>query len=283
MPGFFARGIDRETDRGALIAFESGACCWFPKLRIASARLPSGRLYVCIPDWLYRAKVAEGDLPPDMPQAPESWAPTATRPGERWPDARQLAAMEAADQAQPAGSMRSRFVGDGEPPPRAKPAAKPAPKPFVVPKIVVAEIDMDWGKPMKTFRAFLAHAKSESELQIEGARRLTTMILEREAKGRAVVEVVLGRVDYDLNFKRCGSWDGWAQDVVKRQDYVTRDPVYGAIVVTNRYVGRATAAIVGHALRERRPIFVLEHLELLPIRQIRQLSESFRDGWEVQS
>ena len=136
---------------------------------------------------------------------------------------------------------------------------------------------------MKTFRVFLAHAKSEGELQIEAARHLATMILEREAKGRATIEVVLGREDHEANFKRCGSWDGWATDVVDRLDFTTRSPVYDAIVVTKRRVGKATAAIVGTALRRARPTFILEDLLLQPIARVVQASQSYQDGWEVQS
>lgn len=136
---------------------------------------------------------------------------------------------------------------------------------------------------MKTFRVFLAHAKSEGDLQIEAARHLTAMILEAEAKGRATVEIVLGREDHEANFKRCGSWDGWAADVVERLDFTTRTPIYDAIVVTKRYVGKATAGIIGNALRANRPTFVLENLSLQTVRRVLQVTQSYQDGWEVQS
>jgi len=51
------------------------------------------------------------------------------------------------------------------------------------------------------------------------------------AKPKAIVEVVPGYIDHDLNFQRLGSWDAWYRDIAFRVDEVTRRPVYDYVVI----------------------------------------------------
>lgn len=135
---------------------------------------------------------------------------------------------------------------------------------------------------MKTVRAFLAHSKGDDAMKIADLRARVWKILEAASAGRNPVAVIPGRDDFEENFKRCGSWDAWARDVVERIDHATRDPVYSAIVVTDWRVGAATARIVEAALRHGTRIFALNGANLVPIKSIEVLSDgNFRMGWEV--
>jgi len=139
---------------------------------------------------------------------------------------------------------------------------------------------------VKTVRVFIAHSKSDDDELLSRVHVRVLSILQNAARsqGKVVtVECVLGRDDFADNFKRAGSWEAWAQDIIDRIDYVTRELVYGAIIVTNRFIGKATAGIADRALAAHRPILLFDDDGLLrPIREIRQVSASDpRTGWEV--
>ena len=95
----------------------------------------------------------------------------------------------------------------------------------------------------KIVRVFLAHSKSDSDETIARLREVTATLISKHAPDGFKVEVVPGRDDHAENFKRCGSWDAWALDIVDRIDLATREPVYKGIVITQWRVGAATAAI----------------------------------------
>lgn len=137
----------------------------------------------------------------------------------------------------------------------------------------------------RTLRVFVAHSKQDGDGVIETICDKIKLTLQNAAIARGQkVEImcVLGRDDHAENFKRAGSWDAWVLDVVDRIDYVTREPTYGAIVVTNRVIGKATAQIAARALVVHRPIVLYcEDGVLRPIRDVQQVSSEFRDGWEV--
>jgi hypothetical protein len=137
----------------------------------------------------------------------------------------------------------------------------------------------------KTVRAFIAHAKSDGDTYLETVREKVKLTLENAAiaQGKAVViECVLGRDDHMENFKRAGSWDAWAHDVIDRLDYVTRDPVYAVVIVTGRLVGKATAQIIERAFGAQRPILLFcDDAILRPVRAINHTSADFAAGWEV--
>lgn len=135
---------------------------------------------------------------------------------------------------------------------------------------------------MKTFRVFLAHAKGDSDRQIEAWCRHTTERLAAVAPANTAIVITLGRTDHAENFKRCGSWDAWARDVVDRIDYATREEVYQAVVVPNEYVGAATARIVEWAILKRRPVLmILPDGTFKPVRAIERVSDSYKDGWRL--
>ncbi len=69
------------------------------------------------------------------------------------------------------------------------------------------------------------------------------------------ITVVSGRKDYEKFFPKTGTWEGWQGNVVTRCDATTGKRFYSGYVVTGDTCGKATAAILQHALQERRPVF----------------------------
>jgi len=69
------------------------------------------------------------------------------------------------------------------------------------------------------------------------------------------ITVVSGRKDYEKFFPKTGTWEGWQGNIVTRCDATTGKRFYSGYVVTGDTCGKATAAILQHALQERRPVF----------------------------
>jgi BMFP domain-containing protein YqiC len=138
---------------------------------------------------------------------------------------------------------------------------------------------------VRTIRVFVAHAKSDPDDVIDRIQKKVseTICNAAKASGSDVeIKIFLGRDDFAENFKRCGSWDAWAEDVVNRIDFATRLVVYDAIVVTNQVIGAATQAIIRSALAAHRPILLFCNDSVLrPIRGVNRVSEDFKAGWEV--
>lgn len=138
---------------------------------------------------------------------------------------------------------------------------------------------------MRTFRVFIGHAKSDDDATLATMKTEITEILQRAAveKGKSLtVECVLGRDDYEANYKRCGSWDAWILDIVTRVDYVTREVVYQAFVVPNRNVGAATARIITTAMSWKRPVIFIEDNDTIrSVLGVTKVSAGFKAGWSV--
>lgn len=135
----------------------------------------------------------------------------------------------------------------------------------------------------KIVRVFLAHAKADSAGSIEAMRSTLIRLLTQASAGTATIEVILGRDDYDANFKRAGGWDQWARDISDRIDFATRERFYSAIVVTSVYVGKATAQMVEHALAVGVRTMLLNGFEVKAIIGIDKTSDSFQTGWRVRT
>lgn len=103
-------------------------------------------------------------------------------------------------------------------------------------------------------RFFLAHSKACGDLEIDELRRTATLMLGVLARGQPF-EVVMGRDYFHARFKAAGSWNAWAQEVATAVSYVTREPVFKAILVPEGPIGAGTAKIVKEALGVRKPVF----------------------------
>lgn len=146
------------------------------------------------------------------------------------------------------------------------------------------ELDIPGVKPKKIVRVFLGHSKSDTDGSIEAMKSTLIRILTHASAGRAIVEVVPGRDDFEANMKRAGGWDAWAIDVVDRIDFSTRERVYSAIVVTSENVGGATAKIVQRAISVGVRVMLLNGAEVKSVTGIDEIDRrDFRGGWRVRT
>ena len=141
--------------------------------------------------------------------------------------------------------------------------------------------------PRKVFRVFIAHPKDVSDQMVEDQRNRISAIMSRASEATrnpVTIVAILGREDWDANFKRCGSWQSWERDVVLRMDYATRERFYSAIVVTGRIIGSATKGIVLTAIAAKLPtLFFHSNSErMFKVRSVVTInSMDFREGWEI--
>jgi hypothetical protein len=141
--------------------------------------------------------------------------------------------------------------------------------------------------PRKVFRVFIAHPKDVSDQMVEDHRNRISAIMSRASEATrnpVTIVAILGREDWDANFKRCGSWQSWERDVVLRMDYATRERFYSAIVVTDRIIGSATKGIVLTAIAAKLPALFFHRNSglMFKIRSVVTInSMDFREGWEI--
>lgn len=131
---------------------------------------------------------------------------------------------------------------------------------------------------------FYAHPSLDTEDRIEEACKRIKEILR--AKGERAgkdlkITIVPGRDDFRVHHR--GDWTSWAKSVARREHSITRKPYYDMIVIPTPYVGRATAQIVGMAIRVGRPVFLLcenSEKETVPtIQRITQVYPYDEDDW----
>lgn len=124
----------------------------------------------------------------------------------------------------------------------------------------VSELDLDGAPPKPTRpppRFFLAHAKSCNGIELDTWVAAARVLLDRFSKGKPY-KLTLGRDHYEARFKQAGSWEAWALEVATGVDYLTRRPVFDAILVPFGYVGAATATILREAIGATRPVYVFD-------------------------
>ena len=100
---------------------------------------------------------------------------------------------------------------------------------------------------MASLRFFLAHPKSYDDAMLEEVARVAHQILARYSGGKDF-ELVLGRDYFAARFSACGSWNAWTREVAVGVQYLTREPIFRAILVPAGPVGAGTARIVAEAL-----------------------------------
>ena len=95
------------------------------------------------------------------------------------------------------------------------------------------------------------------------------------------ITIVPGRDDFRVHHR--GDWTSWAKSVTQREHSITRKPYYDMVVIPTPYVGRATAQIVGMAIRVGRPVFLFcenSEKETVPtIQRITQVYPYDEDDW----
>ena len=103
-------------------------------------------------------------------------------------------------------------------------------------------------------RFFLAHSKACGDPELVELRRVATLMLGVLSRGQHF-EVVMGRDYFHARFKAAGSWDAWSHEVATAVSYVTREPIFKAILIPEGPIGAGTAKIVREALGVRKPVF----------------------------
>ena len=95
------------------------------------------------------------------------------------------------------------------------------------------------------------------------------------------MSVLPGRDDFRIHNR--GDWDVWAKSIVKREHAMTRKPFYDMIIIPSQSVGRATATIVGHAVKAGRPVFLFtdEGGEWGRLQRITQVYPYDVDDWQL--
>ncbi len=136
---------------------------------------------------------------------------------------------------------------------------------------------------MTEVRAFYATKKDANDQDVEMFRADIQTTLLAHLPGKAV-EVVNALADYEERFAQFGTWEGWQLDVGTGFRYHDRQPRYHMFIVTDREIGRATAAILQHAMEMRKPVLFFEvgtralHL----VRGVSTVdSDDWKGGWRV--
>jgi hypothetical protein len=106
-------------------------------------------------------------------------------------------------------------------------------------------------------RFFLAHSKACGEPELDELKRIAPVALEVLSKGQPF-EVVMGRDYFNARFKAAGSWNAWTREVATATSYLTREPIFKAILVPQGPIGAGTAKIVQEALAVRKPVFTFD-------------------------
>ena len=112
---------------------------------------------------------------------------------------------------------------------------------------------------MKHLGVFYAHPAGDSPRSIEQDRqKLLESLRERFHKQLGAkspkVSVTSGRKEHRMTW--AGDWERWQKQVVTRKHAMTGDIRYHMFVVPGDTCGRATAAILDHALKANRKVVV---------------------------
>ena len=130
---------------------------------------------------------------------------------------------------------------------------------------------------------FYAHSSGDDVKDIaRGCSEIKELIRAKgERAGKDLrVSVVPGRDDFRVHNR--GDWDVWAKSIVRREHAMTRKPFYSMIIIPSQNVGRATATIVGHAVKAGRPVFLFteEGGEWGRLQRITQVYPYDVDDWQ---
>lgn len=92
-------------------------------------------------------------------------------------------------------------------------------------------------------QVFVAHAKGDSQQRIQGALDLLRGLSAQP------FEVTLGYTEWEKSFRRCGTWEAWAEYVATAKRYGSSSPLYDMFVCIDDVAGAATENIVRAALK----------------------------------
>jgi hypothetical protein len=126
-------------------------------------------------------------------------------------------------------------------------------------------------------KIFIAHRKDADDSELN---TLTKSVEAYCARGTQEAHIFLGRDDYRLNFKQCGKWDTWIENVIVGRDPTTTAFRYDIFIVPDETVGAATAKMIDLALRNGRKIYYWAGDRPLRIRELKVIdTKNFKRGW----
>ena len=111
----------------------------------------------------------------------------------------------------------------------------------------------------KHLGVFYAHSSTERPSEIDTQRVELEDFLKKRFSQKfgddcPAVYVIPGRKEHRMTWR--GDWEKWQKSVVSRKHSTTGDTCYHMFVVPNENCGKATAAILKHALAANRQLFL---------------------------
>lgn len=140
---------------------------------------------------------------------------------------------------------------------------------------------------------FVAHAKADAdEFVAASVARFKNRFPNTDCT------FILGRDDWQISFRKSGSWEAWQKNVVYGVRYGTDKRKFDCIFLLDLIVGKATAKIVEHALEAGTRtvvqvrmdssgpdadgnIHMLEQYAFKRVTGIQTVSDDWKNGWRV--
>jgi len=104
----------------------------------------------------------------------------------------------------------------------------------------------------------------------------------RDRLKEAGVEAISSVSYHRSTFHDSGGWNGWINKIVSGTDYMTRQPLFGALVCTQRVLGRATAQMVEGFLAQGKEVLYYEDGAFAPVIRLQENDdEDWQTGWSL--
>lgn len=105
-----------------------------------------------------------------------------------------------------------------------------------------------------------------------------------EAKLQALPAQAINSIHYHRQtFHDAGGWDGWINQIVTGQSYLTRQPNFDFMVCTQKTLGRATAQLVEKFIDVGKPVLFFDEND--GFREVHSIqtddSENWQSGWQI--
>ena len=136
---------------------------------------------------------------------------------------------------------------------------------------------------MSQVRVFYAAKKGVPEGEVEERRAAINAALLPLLPGKDVT-VTAAAADFEEHFSKFGTWEGWQLDVATGVRFNDRQPRYHLFAVSDREVGRSTAATLQQALEAKKTVlfFAEEAGVFYKVRGIDTIdTEDWKSGWRV--
>lgn len=86
---------------------------------------------------------------------------------------------------------------------------------------------------------------------------------------------------YNTFFKDVGSWEAWVREMVNGVDYISQEDHYTNYLCIDMTIGKGNSMLVEKILENGKPCNFYNEGELFPVTGVRQVGESWVDGFEI--